>query len=63
MISNRKRFYFSVTPKRRTMFANTRHPGNGNPVSSNFPAPDGSGKIPHDCTFVITRKDGGIVGS
>lgn len=53
----------TVTGDRRTMFINTQHPGNGNPAVTNFPAAQGSGKIPRDCTFVITRKDGGIVGS
>ena len=53
----------AVTPCRRTMFINTQHPGNGDPAATNFPAPQGSGKIPRDCTFVITRKDGGIIGS
>lgn len=53
----------AVTPDRRTMFINTQHPGNGNPELTNFPAAQGSGKIPRDCTIVITRKDGGIIGS
>jgi uncharacterized protein len=52
----------AVTPDRRTMFVNTQHPGDGNPSLTNFPAVQGSGKIPRDCTFVITRKDGNIVG-
>jgi secreted PhoX family phosphatase len=53
----------TVTGDRRTMFINTQHPGNGNPAVTNFPAAQGSGKIPRDCTFVITRKGGGIIGS
>ena len=53
----------TVTPDRRTLFANTQHPGNGNPALTNFPAaPDGA-TIPRDATFVIRRKDGGVVGS
>jgi len=56
----------TVTPDRRTLFANTQHPGNGDPSVTNFPvvnnAPDGV-TYPRDCTFVITRKDGGIVGT
>jgi len=51
------------TPDRRTLFANLQHPGDGNPDLTNFPASQGSGKIPRDATVVITRKDGGIVGS
>lgn len=53
----------AVTPDRRTMFINTQHPGNGNPDLTNFPAEQGSGRIPRDCTIVISRKDGGIIGS
>ena len=53
----------TVTPNRRTLFVNLQHPGNGDPAVTNFPAAQGSGAIPRDCTLVITRKDGGIVGS
>lgn len=53
----------TVTPDRRTMFVNLQHPGDGDPAKTNFPAAQGSGKVPRDCTIVITRKDGGIVGS
>ncbi|MGD1909176.1 MAG: PhoX family phosphatase [Leptolyngbyaceae cyanobacterium] len=53
----------TVTPDRQTLFCNTQHPGNGNPASTNFPAPTDGVTIPRDCTFVITRKGGGIVGS
>ncbi|NGP51999.1 PhoX family phosphatase [Thioalkalivibrio sp. XN8] len=53
----------AYTPDRRTMFINTQHPGNGDPTRTNFPAaPDGV-TIPRDTTFVITRKDGGMIGS
>jgi len=53
----------TVTPDRRTMFVNLQHPGDGDPSLTNFPAPQGSGKVPRDATVVITRKDGGIIGS
>jgi secreted PhoX family phosphatase len=57
----------TVTPDRRTMFVNTQHPGDGDPGTSNFPVEldpaDPAGPIPRDSTFVITRKDGGIIGS
>jgi secreted PhoX family phosphatase len=53
----------TVTPDRRTMFINLQHPGDGDPTQTNFPAPQGSGKVPRDCTIVITRRNGGIVGS
>ncbi|MEM1251158.1 MAG: PhoX family phosphatase [Cyanobacteria bacterium P01_H01_bin.21] len=53
----------AYTPDRRTLFINTQHPGNGDPTATNFPAPTDGVTIPRDCTIVITRKDGGIVGS
>mgnify|MGYP001819121310 CR=1 FL=1 len=53
----------TVTPDRRTLFCNTQHPGNGDPSETNFPAPTDGVTIPRDCTFVLTRKDAGIVGS
>ena len=55
----------AVTPDRKTMFVNLQHPGDGDPKNSNFPAKftGASGPVPRDCTIVITRKDGGIVGS
>ncbi|NKE72949.1 PhoX family protein [Candidatus Manganitrophus noduliformans] len=56
----------AMTPDRRTMFVNIQHPGNGNPNVTNFPVnnpvPDGE-TVPRDATIVITRKDGGIIGS
>jgi secreted PhoX family phosphatase len=57
----------TVSPDRRTLFVNTQHPGDGDPAASNFPVEldpaDPDGPVPRDCTFVIRRKDGGIVGS
>lgn len=53
----------TVTPDRRTLFCNCQHPGGGDPGRTNFPAPTDGVTIPRDCTFVLRRKDGGIVGS
>jgi secreted PhoX family phosphatase len=54
---------FTQTPDRRTAFVNLQHPGNGDPGATNFPAsPDGV-TIPRDCTLVLRRKNGAIVGS
>jgi secreted PhoX family phosphatase len=53
----------TVTPDRRTLFANLQHPGDGDPTLTNFPAPIDGVTIPRDATLVITRKDGGVVGS
>ncbi|MEO0365192.1 MAG: PhoX family phosphatase [Pseudomonadota bacterium] len=53
----------TTTPDYRTLFTNTQHPGNGSPTTTNFPAPFDGVTIPRDCTLVVRRKDGGIVGS
>ncbi|MBX2881099.1 MAG: PhoX family phosphatase [Granulosicoccus sp.] len=53
----------TLTPDRRTLFINTQHPGNGDPAKTNFPASTDGVTVPRDCTIVITRKDGGIIGS
>lgn len=52
----------TVNPSQTVMFANIQHPGNGVPTVTNFPATDGT-SVPRDATLVITRKDGGIIGS
>ncbi len=54
---------WAQTPDQTTAMINMQHPGNGNPASTNFPAPTDGFTIPRDCTIVITRKDGGTVGS
>ena len=54
----------AMTPDRRTMFINVQHPGNGDPTRTNFPVVPADGvTIPRDCTIVLRRKDGGIIGS
>ncbi len=53
----------AVTPDRRTMFINIQHAGDGDPSRTNFPAPFDGVTIPRDATIVITRKNGGIIGS
>ena len=53
----------TATPDRRTLFVNIQHPGNGDPAVTNFPAPQDGVTVPRDCTIVITRKNGGVVGS
>lgn len=53
----------TTTPDRRTLFVNIQHPGNGDPSVTNFPAPQDGVTVPRDCTIVITRKNGGVVGS
>ncbi len=54
---------WAQTPDQQTAMVNMQHPGNGNPSATNFPAaPDGV-TVPRDCTIVITRIGGGVVGS
>ena len=53
----------TTTPDRRTMFVNIQHPGNGDPTVTNFPAEQDGVTVPRDCTIVITRKNGGVIGS
>lgn len=53
----------TITPNQRTMFINMQHPGDGDPTLTNFPAGEDTDRIPRDCTIVITRKDGRIIGS
>jgi len=53
----------TITPDRSTMFINIQHPGNGDPARSNFPAAEDGVTVPRDATIVLTRKDGGIIGS
>lgn len=56
----------AFTPDQKTMFINVQHPGSGNYESDlnqqEFPGFEGP-NVPRDCTVVITRKDGGVVGS
>ncbi|MEL7490589.1 MAG: PhoX family phosphatase [Pseudomonadota bacterium] len=54
---------WAVTPDFRTAFTNIQHPGSGDPSRTNFPAATDGVTIPRDCTLVITRKNGGVVGS
>jgi secreted PhoX family phosphatase len=54
---------WAQTPDQTTAMTNMQHPGNGDPALTNFPAATDGTTIPRDCTIVITRKDGGVVGS
>jgi secreted PhoX family phosphatase len=50
-----------TTPNLRTMFVNIQHPQEGRP---NDPAwPDGPGTRPRSATVVVTKNDGGIIGT
>ena len=55
------------TPDRRTLFVNIQHPGEQGPIpdgrsySSNWP--DGGDARPRSSTVIITKDDGGIIGT
>ena len=53
----------ATTPDRKTLFVNVQHPGNGDPRVTSFPAPDDGATVPRDCTLVVRRNDGGVIGS
>lgn len=53
----------TATPDQRTMFVNVQHPGDsGDGGGSTWPGVDGL-KVPRSSTVVITKDDGGIVGT
>ena len=54
---------WAQTPNQEVGMFNMQHPGNGDPTATNFPAATDGVTIPRDCTIVITKKGGGIVGS
>ncbi|MEM9387231.1 MAG: PhoX family phosphatase [Pseudomonadota bacterium] len=54
---------WATTPDLRTAFTNMQHPGDGNPQNTNFPAMTDGVTIPRDCTIVLKKRDGGVVGS
>ncbi|MEZ5228382.1 MAG: PhoX family phosphatase [Acidimicrobiales bacterium] len=52
----------TMTPDQRTMFVNVQHPGNGDPEISSWPS-GVTGDLPRPATVVITKDDGGTIGS
>ena len=53
----------TATPDRESLFCNIQHPGKGDPTLTNFPAKTDGKTIPRDCTLVIRKRRGGVVGS
>ena len=49
----------TFTPDRRTLFINIQHPGEGG--DSHWP--EGGNALPRSATIVITKNDGGVIGS
>ncbi len=53
-----------MTPDYRTMFVNIQHPGDrSTPASFTSNWPDGNGARPRSGTVIVTKDDGGIIGS
>jgi secreted PhoX family phosphatase len=50
------------TPDLRTVFFNLQHP-NENNVGLATPFPDGPGTRPRSCTVIVTKNDGGLIGT
>jgi secreted PhoX family phosphatase len=52
------------TPDRKTMFVNIQHPGDrSQPGEFTSHWPDGGNSRPRSATIVVTKDDGGVVGS
>ena len=49
----------TFTPDHKTMFINIQHPGE----EGDSHWPDGGNSIPRSATVVITKDDGGVIGS
>lgn len=49
----------TFTPDQKTMFINVQHPGEG----GNSHWPDGGSAMPRSASLVITKDDGGVIGS
>ena len=49
----------TFTPDSKTLFINIQHPGEGG--NSNWP--DGGSARPRSATVIITKNDGGVIGS
>lgn len=53
-----------TTPDGKTMFVNIQHPGEGSShASPSSHWPDGGSARPRSATVIITREDGGVIGS
>ena len=51
----------TFTPDGRTMFINIQHPGETTPGASHWP--EGGNALPRSATLVITKNDGGVIGT
>ena len=51
----------AFTPDHKTMFLNIQHPGETGKGASHWP--DGGNALPRSATVIITKNDGGVIGS
>ena len=51
----------TFTPDHKTMFVNIQHPGEGGKGASHWP--EGGHALPRSATVVITKDDGGVIGT
>jgi len=52
---------FAFTPDHRTMFVNIQHPGETGRGNSHWP--DGGQALPRSATLIVTKNDGGVIGT
>lgn len=55
----------TCTPDHRTFFINVQHPGEGGETHPELVShwPDGHGARPRSATVIVTREDGGVIGT
>jgi secreted PhoX family phosphatase len=51
----------SFTPDGKTMFVNIQHPGEEGAGHSHWP--EGGQALPRSATVIVTKLDGGVIGS
>jgi secreted PhoX family phosphatase len=51
----------AFTPDSKTLFINIQHPGENGSGSSTWP--DGGTNMPRSATVIITKNDGGVIGT
>ena len=51
----------AFTPDHRTMFVNIQHPGESGKGTSHWP--DGGTHLPRSATVIVTKNDGGVIGT
>ena len=51
----------AFTPDHRTMFVNIQHPGETGKGASHWP--EGGNALPRSATVIVTKNDGGVIGS